>query len=396
LAVGTNLKLFLRYWRGAGKAGARLLRAQYPQGGTVATAWLRRSLAVLVLFLADAGFAQSQLLSEQNLVDGVLGRRTFEPVERSALDLNGDGVLDVADLAFYLLSNAHLVPSVSFETRVSKSCEGDTGIVVPIVFTKPFESPVTLTYSVSGTATPGPKNAGGDFLIAGYDATTGIGTIPLNAGATQAAIEVIVHDDALLENTESINLTLTGGSLQTYFLGSEQGHTLYLDDNDGIWTSVLELPDGPGYPSFDLEMIQEDGAFTARVLADKGLVPAPEPNDPNRSGEDGWGASVFASADGIRIEAGPIPLASTLSVLGVSYSRYFVLEVKPGTASYLFDPQRRFVGAAKQILEPVRGRLGPVWQERRYLRRESSGVFSMAKHPSPVAVEEAPLANASR
>lgn len=374
------------------KAG--LVNLPRARRNAVAAYPLRLFCITLLMLVCVPFVAQSQLLSEENLRDGVLGRKEFEVVERNALDLNRDGVLDVADLTFFLYGNSGRVPSVSFGQHVIKACEGDMGVLVPIVFTKTFESPATLTYSLGGTATLGAKDAGGDFLIAGYDSGTGVGTIHVNAGDSEASIQITLYDDGLLENSETISLTLTGGGLDSYFLGSPQTVNIYFDDNDGVWTTVLDLPDGPGYSSFEIEMVQEEGQFSARVLADTGLIPAPETNDPNASGEDGWGASVYASANAMRIEAGPIPIASTLSVFAIPYSRYFILEVKPGLTNYVFEPQRRFSGAATQILEPTRGRLGPAWEERSYLRREASGIFSMEKHLSAVVMEEVPLADA--
>jgi len=344
---------------------------------------------------SDVARAQGQLVREENILDGILERRDFEPIELNALDVNRDGVLDVADLTFHLLRNAHLVPSVAFEKYTSRVCEGDAALTIPLVFSKDFEAPVTITYTLTGTAAHGPSSAGGDFTITGYDGATGEGAIAVEAGESTAFLELTIHDDGLLdENMETVTLTLSGGDAQTYYLGGLQTHVIYLDDNDGVWRAGLELPDGPGYVAFDIEMAQENGVFTGRVLADNGVIPTPEEDDPNRDGDDGWQADVVGSSDAIRIEIGPIPVASSLSVFDMHYSRYFVLEAKPGQINYVFDAQQMFSGQATQVLEPVRGRLGPVWEERSYLRREATGTFAMARHPSDVMAEEVTLSDA--
>lgn len=366
----------------------------------------RRAIAFAVVSLAmslllalpcwlDTAQAQPQLISEQNIIDAILERRQFEPIELKALDLNRDGVVDVADLTFHILRNAHLVPSVSFESHTATISEADGVVFLPLAFTKAFEAPATITYTLNGTATYGSASAGGDYMIAGYNPTTGEGTVSLGTGETAAYLEVAICDDTLLgEDMETVQLTLAGGSAQTYYLGAMQSHILYIDDNDGIWTAGLDLPEGSGYLSFDIEMIQKDGAFSGRLLADNSLVPMPEEDDPNCSGDDGWVADIFASTDAIRVEIGPIPVAPSLSFFQVHYSRYFILEAKPGQANYAFDPKRVFAGSATQILEPVRSRLGPVWQERSYLRREATGTFVMMRHTTDVVTEEVSLVDA--
>ena len=57
-----------------------------------------------------------------------------------------------------------------------------------------------ITYMIGGTATPG---AGND-----YAAVSGIATIP--AGQTTVDFDVVVQDDALVESTETVIVTLTG------------------------------------------------------------------------------------------------------------------------------------------------------------------------------------------
>ncbi len=335
--------------------------------------------------------AQSQFVSEANLLDAVLERRDFTDLEKLALDLNGDGVVDVADLIYHLIFNAHLAPSVAFESFTSKAFEGDATLTIPLVFSKALESPVTLTYAIDGSVSVG---ADGDCTIAGYDTGAGEGVIAVAAGATGAAIQIQMRDDAIFgEGIETLQLSLRGGDPSTYYLGALQTHLVYLDDNDSVWKAGLDLPES-GYIEFTLEMTQNAGAFSGRVVSDGGLIPAPEEGDDHSSGSDGWMAAMAASENGIRIEVGPLPVDPSQSFFEIPYSRYFVLDVTPGVTNYAFDPNRVFAGEASQVLLPVRSRLGPAWAARAFLRRESAGTFAMMRQANDVVSEEAHLADA--
>ncbi|HVI49040.1 MAG TPA: Calx-beta domain-containing protein [Chitinophaga sp.] len=61
-------------------------------------------------------------------------------------------------------------------------------------------APVTVNYTVSGTAT------------AGADYTALTGTVTLPAGQNSVSVPVAVKDDQIVENTETVILTLTGGT----------------------------------------------------------------------------------------------------------------------------------------------------------------------------------------
>ena len=141
-------------------------------------------------------------------------------------------------------------------------------------------------------------------------------------------------------------------------------------------------------------MVQENGEYSGRLLADGKLVPQPKENDANRAGDDGWLASFAGSKDALRVEVGPIPVDADLSVFKLDYVRYFELDARPGVDTYRFDPLSVFSGEAAETLVPVKSRLGPVWRERAYLTRESRGRFLMGKNPSKVVAEEVPLEDA--
>ena len=351
--------------------------------------------ALLFLVVTGAALAQGQLVSEQNIADAILGRQEFLPVELNSLDLNRDGVVDIADLTFFQFRNANIVPSVSFDGLSSKAFEGDQKTAVRLVFTKAFESPQTITYTVGGTATYGSKSQGGDYTISGYDPVANAGTVNVNAGDTEAYIPITIEDDAVFnEGIESIAFHLTGGSTQTYFLGAQQTHTFFIDDNDSVWVALFQFPDGSGTESLRLEITQEAGVFSGRILSDAGLIPRPIATDPNASGNDGWQAEFHVGTNALRIEIGPIPVDRSLSFFDTHRSRYYAMDIGPGLGEYLYTPTSVMSGSVKETLQAVSSRLGPVWQKRRFLGRESVGTVVLRRQASSAVIEEVPLTDA--
>jgi hypothetical protein len=103
-------------------------------------------------------------------------------------------------------------------------------------------SSLTVSYTVSGTATPG------------SDYTALSGTVTIAAGATSAAITVSPKDDADVEVTESVVVTLTAGS--GYTVGLFRVATVFIADNDAPTVTIEETRDA-AEPS-------DPGTFTVR------------------------------------------------------------------------------------------------------------------------------------
>ncbi len=94
---------------------------------------------------------------------------------------------DVATVSFAKINDgAETNTPTNGVFRVTQSAVSSTDTVVP--------------YSIAGTATPG----------AGNDYTTLSGTVTIPAGQTTADIVVFVLNDAVIEDTETVTLTLTG------------------------------------------------------------------------------------------------------------------------------------------------------------------------------------------
>jgi len=369
------------------KAGRKTSRGR----GISRRTWSRYVAVVLSLlvFTSAMAHAQSQLVNEQNIKDGILKREPFKALERDALDVNRDGVLDVADLTDHLLQILNVLPSVSFAGYTSSIPEGDAMVPVTVLLNKAFASATTIHYTVGGTAAYGPKEQGGDYEIAGYDPATG-GVITVNPGASEASILVSLHDDAVAdEGIESIKFTLSADSEPlAFFMGVFQNHYIFVEDNDAVWQGGLEFEGGASFQGLLLEIIQDGNTFTGSVLPNKGVVPEP-------LGDDGvgasWPAKFYVLNDSLRVEIGPIPVAKELSLFGIPYSRYYLLEVEPGKTPYLFERERVMAGTVTETLEPVTQRLGPPSQEWRYMRRQSKGAFALLKKPLEPAIPEVPL-----
>ncbi len=103
-----------------------------------------------------------------------------------------------------------------------------------VSLSQPSSTSTTVSYSVSGSATPGsPGTAGAD-----YTALSGSVIIPANQ--TSAAINVQVLDDSMAEGTESVVVNLTGVSGGTgVVLGANTQATVNIADNDSPVSSLL-------------------------------------------------------------------------------------------------------------------------------------------------------------
>jgi alpha-mannosidase len=99
-------------------------------------------------------------------------------------------------LSFRLFPSS-MLPSVKIVVSDAKATEsGDSGSFT-IIRTGSTQTPLDVTYSLGGTATPGTD----------YQALSGLATIPV--GATSTVINVIPVNDAVTEPDETVTVTLT-------------------------------------------------------------------------------------------------------------------------------------------------------------------------------------------
>ncbi len=141
-------------------------------------------------------------------------------------------------------------PAVASFAQASGSAAENAGTVdVTVTLTPAPASPLTLRYTVGGTATPGRNH---DFTI------TNSGTVDVAAGASRVAIPVLITDDDKTEPAETVILTLTGGP--GYTIGSPRTHTLTIEDDD---TAGVEL----SVPALQLEKEGDTTHYTVRLLS---------------------------------------------------------------------------------------------------------------------------------
>ncbi|MRG44598.1 T9SS type B sorting domain-containing protein [Chitinophaga sp. SYP-B3965] len=90
---------------------------------------------------------------------------------------------------------------------------------------------VTVTYTITGTATSGTD----------YTALSSSAVIP--AGSTSVDVDLTVLEDELIEPTETVIMTINGGSSTglTYTVGAQNTATINITDNDATGNLVLEV-----------------------------------------------------------------------------------------------------------------------------------------------------------
>ncbi len=160
------------------------------------------------------GFSRSNTNSaggdrQANNIKGKGGFSTTSGIDNWAYTIHGQGL-----------------PAVSVQATDASAAEAgpDTGAIT-VSRTGATTTALTVSYSVSGSATPG----------ADYAALSGTLIIP--AGATSAGITITPIDDSQVEPDETIILALSPGA--GYTLGSPTQATVVISDND---TAVAVIP----------------------------------------------------------------------------------------------------------------------------------------------------------
>jgi hypothetical protein len=132
----------------------------------------------------------------------------------------GNASLGANALHTYTITDNDSPPSIQFNVSTSSSSEGNTPANLVLQLSAASALDVTVDYAVTGgSASPG-----------GEDYTLSAGSATITAGATSTTIPVVITDDPLDENNETIRVTLSGPVNAT--LGTRQLHTYTIIDND--------------------------------------------------------------------------------------------------------------------------------------------------------------------
>ena len=130
---------------------------------------------------------------------------------------------------------APTLPSVTVSAPTTNASEfGPTGRAFTITRTGSTTSALTVNFTLAGTAT----NAGD------YASITSPITIP--AGSASASVNINPVDDASVESTETVVLTLVSNA--AYTVGSSSNATIRIDDNDATigntiaWSNKADAP----------------------------------------------------------------------------------------------------------------------------------------------------------
>lgn len=130
------------------------------------------------------------------------------------------------------------VPTITVTATAAYAYEaGPTSSTFVIARTGPTANPVTITYTLAGSAT-----LGSDFApLPGYITTNG--TVTLAAGQVATNLELAPVNDASAEGAENITLQLSADAL--YVLGSPAADTITILDDDVAPTIALNSPGAP-------------------------------------------------------------------------------------------------------------------------------------------------------
>jgi len=140
---------------------------------------------------------------------------------KTIISFVGTGLVAFALLFFAGVSTAKAAEStIQFTATSSSAAESVTPAILELTLSVATASNATVDYALTGTATGG----GVDYTA---NAT---GTATITIGNTTTTISIVIVDDALDENNETIILTLSDPTNST--LGTNTVYTYTINDND--------------------------------------------------------------------------------------------------------------------------------------------------------------------
>ena len=145
------------------------------------------------------------------------------------------------------ISDDDPLPVVDFDSPVHNIGEDDGSATITVTLSAASGKTVTVQYATSdGTAT------------AGDDYTSASGILTFTPGVTSQSFDVIIGDDGLDENDETITLTLSNASNAT--IGGDNPATLTIEDD--------ESPPAVGFSSATYSVNEEAGTSIIAVTID--------------------------------------------------------------------------------------------------------------------------------
>ena len=179
--------------------------------------------------VADSSDTGSDVADETGLTVTGLTNGTEYAFELRAVNAspqnNGNGAAATATAT--LAASPTVWPLAFFAMDSSKTLESLTHSV-RVNFIPALTSDITLTYTVSGTAT-----SGTDYMDLP-------GSVTVKFGATTATIPIVTIHDKIHEGAETIILTLADGT--EYDLGAQTTYMLTLEDRDSPPMITINAP----------------------------------------------------------------------------------------------------------------------------------------------------------
>ncbi|HPR26300.1 Calx-beta domain-containing protein, partial [Lentimicrobium sp.] len=177
------------------------------------------------------------------------------------------------------------VATVSITASDATAAEPSNDGEFTVTMTQASDTDTEISYTIGGTATPD------------SDYNTLSGTVTIPAGSTTATIDVEVNDDAILESTETVIVTLaaiTSGN-PNISVGSPDAATVNITDNDAASLSIADVTinEADGTATFTVTL---NGAVQGGVSIDYATA-----NNTATAGSDYTGTSgsiTFAGTNG--------------------------------------------------------------------------------------------------
>ena len=150
----------------------------------------------------------------------------------------------------YTINDNDPLPTIYFENSVSSQNEANGTINVAVKTSAVSERNVQVNYTITG----------GDATRDGTDYTRANGISSITAGATSTSIDIVIVDDVLFENNETIEIGLTASS--------EVNGTIDTDKNSHTHT-ILNIDSPPGIQFADASVAvtktESDGTFPITI-----------------------------------------------------------------------------------------------------------------------------------
>lgn len=260
--------------------------------------------------LSFAGPLKAQTsVSIDDLIAAILQTKSFTTDQLRALDLNGDNVVDVADLVLALRGSSAGAPVASFSTTAETISEGAGTIAVTVALNPP--AACTLLYKVGGTA------------VAGQNFAALSGSVAANGGT--ATIPISIIDDAVVAAQQNyITLTLLPSAGGCYTPGSISQHTILIQDNDALWHG--DIVRNSARLGIGVQIIRV-GSQVSVVLkgGDNGTLPAGD--------YPATGGSVTLNSTSFHAGFDGLPVLGATAAAGISYKRSLVLSADGSVSS---------------------------------------------------------------